>query len=594
MVKLLPLLAFCVLSCNGATYYASSTATAGSGTLNDPYGLQIALTNHPNIPSGSTLTLLDGTFQGPGFYCNLTNVLIRRQSFDGAVLNDAKGIGVLLTNLTASTNDRVAVKIANSENWREQQVVTFPNGESCQLQTKNGTNWTIVRQWSVEGTAVQLLAHASNDVCRLYAPILYCAGQSNVFFGLLFSGLMTTNRELGTPYITNSCPSGLDLHGTNNSAFNCRGFNVGHPGIGYWSQGTGSQVNGCIISGVGMYHYGGIPVSGNAVYSQNQNGMATIKNCINIANFTGGGKVFGETGPVKDFQFLTNFILRCSAALEIASGSTSTSNTYMLGNRIQGTPTLSYVSLSNRAQYFIGNTIINGSFTIKETTDFSAASNIVFMPTNSGSLGAPIIYQQTANNRSALGAFWDYNTYYIGAGSSPYQFNFSSLDYSNTFNALGGGNLRFNLDNTNSWKDWSLFDSNSVYGTNWPVGYLDVLAVRTDFDPNEWHIGVVAIVSSNTVNLNLAAIGFNNGDVYRLRDAQNYFTPIASGVYNGTPLALPLNLTSVHTINGTLTHMTNEHTNVRWPGLFNAFVLERTGVTLASGAFTLSGGATLQ
>ena len=61
-----------------------------------------------------------------------------------------------------------------------------------------------------------------------------------------------------------------------------------------------------------------------------------------------------------------------------------------------------------------------------------------------------------------------------------------------------------------------------------------------------------------------------------LRDAQNYFVTIASGTYSGTgSLAMPLTLTNVSSIAGTITHYSNKHTNVDSPGLFNAFVLVR-------------------
>jgi hypothetical protein len=99
--------------------------------------------------------------------------------------------------------------------------------------------------------------------------------------------------------------------------------------------------------------------------------------------------------------------------------------------------------------------------------------------------------------------------------------------------------------------------------------------MQLDYDSTKHYVVVVSTSGTNTAYLNLASLGYKAGDGYELRDAQNYFAVIAAATYTSGTLALPLNLTNVATINGTLTHYTNKHTNVKEPDLFNAFVLRR-------------------
>lgn len=571
-----------------AEKYASPSATSGDGSIGDPWNLNIALTNVATL-SGGTLYLRGGTYIG-NFKSSLNNCTVRSYPNEWAVLSGSK-VATLAYDINSTTNK---APLTGSEWFQSAQVIVFTTGEWAQLSSvANGTNWTINRGWS--GTTAK--AHSAGEQVIIQGPVLAHTGSQTTFRDFEITSLLSTNRTVGTNWWL---PEGLDLDvGVSNSAIGLIIHDVGHPGIGYWDQGH-SEINGCLIWGVGMNDYspdyaGGVGTPrGSAIYSQNaQSGMAKIKNCITFRNFTSGGKVYGETGPVLNFGFYSNIVFQVNPTIEGSSGSTSTSNLWFSGNVMMGTPQLSYVSLSNRSTFFINNKVVNGSFVLNETADSFLTNNFVLMPTNAGALTAPFHYHSTHYPTNALNLVWDYNTYYLGNGSSPAQWTFKSLDWpqSAVTNSAGGGILNYQNDSGKAWTNWSLFDAHSSYASNWPSSYLFVQSIPLDHSENRRHIAVICTSGATSATIDLSTNGFHVGDTYTLRDAQHYTNIVSSGTYSGSALTLPLNLTTVSTISGTITNtnFATSHTS----NYFNAFVLDRTaGSTI--GSLTINGNLIIQ
>ncbi len=534
--------------------------------------LAVAL-NSSSILSGDTLNLRGGSYHGP-FSSTLSGsasnyITVRPYATERAVLDDGDA-GFLLTNLPNNSVNVLGVPISGSELWPQSAARLLQIGsETFYPLAKTGTNWNLMRGYA--GSTIS--SHVIGDAVRVRAPIIDHSGSYVLFRDLEFTSLVTeTNRNSGTDF---HIGGGMNLDvGVGNKIINCIFSNVGHPAIGFWEQGSGGEINGCIIYGTGQYYSVSTPTRGSAIYAQNSSGMATVKNCIMFRNFTTGGKVFGETGPVNGFRFATNVSFDNDlVSLEISSGSTPTSNTWMDGNFLLGSPMLSYVSRSNTAQYFINNVVVDGLFNVSEHTDSTYTNNTVFMPPGQGVGGSAIHYSNTDYSSNALSVVWDWNTYHLGAGSSPYSWNFTSSD-GRTFNALGGGNLKFTNDSNHSWQDFSRFDAHSVYAEGWPSDYLRVSVQPLDYDTNRWHICVISTSGQTNTPLELSTIGFTSGQQWQLRDAQNYFVVVSRGRFIGNTINLPLNLTSVSEIPG-VTNFVNRHTNSDKPGLFNAFVLTR-------------------
>lgn len=567
-----------ILEVNGREWHAAPNARLdGDGSLGKPWALQIALTQTALIQPGDMLYLRGGSYRGPGFISSISgtsNNYIVVRSFPGewAVITDGSE-GRLVGNMPSALpyNTTTGVRISGSEFWSPGTVITAES-EQIQLNARvnSPTNWTLVRGWNGMTPAT----HSGGTKIKLRAAFIDHGGSYVMFRDFEIAGTASANRVVNS---SNYVGSGLNFSaaGQGNKAINLVIHNVGHPGIGFWSQGAGGEINGCLIWGAGIYDNNGSWIRGSAIYAQNSGGMATIKNCINFRNFTSGGKVYGETGPVLNFGFYSNIVFQCDPSIEGSSGSTSTSNLWYDGNVTLGTPLLSYVSLSNRATYFINNHVINGGFTLKEHGDATMTNNFVLIPKNASVIQYPIFYSSAYYPSNALNITWDYNAYYLGNGASAFQFDYTTADVASV-NSAGGGTLRFDNDNGKAWTNWSGFDMHATYSTNWPTNYQTIKVFPNDYDGNRWHIAVIN-TDTNTTNatLSLSGLGFIQDERYILRDAQDYFHPITTGTYHNVAINLPLNRTNVAVINGTLTHFTNSHTNVRFPRLFNAFVLSR-------------------
>lgn len=298
--------------------------------------------------------------------------------------------------------------------------------------------------------------------------------------------------------------------------------------------------------------------------------MASIRNIITFRNLTYGAKVFGESGPVKNFEFVDNIAFQndsiTQAQLEGVSGSSFTSNIWFTGNTIMGRMNLSYVSTGNKKQFVHNNVIVRGSLLTQNHQDSEYTNNVIFMR-QAGSQPANTLeengYRTTLLTAASLNVTWDYNQWYTLNGTATDFLYFQTSDVNSGWVNFAG------------WQAASGFDPNGSVTIGWPNDYLYVTAQQSDYDTNRWHIAVVSTSGQTSTTLNLSSLGFTGGQRYRLRDAQNYFVPIAYTTYQGGTITLPLNLTNVSTINGTMANLVNEHTNVDNPGLFNAFVLER-------------------
>ena len=160
----------------------------------------------------------------------------------------------------------------------------------------------------------------------------------------------------------------------------------------------------------------------------------------------------------------------------------------------------------------------------------------------------------------------------------------------------GGGTNPFAMDSTGqSFSDWQSltgFDANSSYSPSLPV--LNQIFVR----PNQYEIGRANIIVYNWENLNAVNVDVSNsglqvGDHFEVRDVQNYLgTPVITGIYNGSAISLPMNLTTVTPLIGNVTHFTvnpNQHTGSD----FAAFVLMKdasSGVTVQAPTLSPVGG----
>ncbi len=323
-------------------------------------------------------------------------------------------------------------------------------------------------------------------------------------------------------------------------------------------------------------------VRGSPIYGAGSSNL--VKDCINFRNFTTAGKIYTSSVLVNNSTMAGNFAFMSGfgMSLEIASGGDApmTNNALLSNYMFMETPMLGYTTKSNRTFKVIGNTIIGGAINPEEMiSNLVVSNNTVFLGPSYINMYNSV---RTFGNEggtywtNCVNLYWDHNAYYSSIPGA-------NADLVFCFQGEGGTNGGYGaLATLAQWQQYCGFDSNSTYATGWPTNYLDVAVRQLDWDTNCFHVGVVSMSGQTNVPLTLSNYGFNSGDTYELRDAQNYFTVLNSGIYTNGSINLPLNLTNVAAIPG-VWHFTNQHSNVQYPGMFNVFVLRRKSTSAATG-----------
>jgi hypothetical protein len=549
-------------------WFAAPSATAtGDGSINNPWPLQVALAKQSVIQPGDTLYLRGGSYIGPGFRSILSGtsdnyITVRSAMKEWAVITDG-AVSTLLTNLLGTNAPYSVVdnvSISGSQFWSLETVVMI-GIEQLQIYGHTGTNCSLIRGWN--GTAVT--THTNGEIVRLRSNFITHTGSYVKFQDFEITAGGSTNRIVGTNNYV-GCGLNLPSPGKGNKAINLIIHNVGHPGIGFWNQGNGGEINGCIMWGNGIYANEGAWTRGTSVYAQNETGTVYLKNNIVFRNFTEGMQAYGTAASTKGFRFINNISMMNGNGFGIAcwnegvpmSDNAMWTNYFGLDRMVWG-----YTSVSNITMSCLGNVLAKppNINMIKYHTSGEFKWNTLLFDghgVNSGMLSVQYPDYALSNMSFTI----DNNAYYY-TNQDTYLFVLATLDHP-------ADRLTFT-----QWKSATGFDANSTLQIGFPTNYSNVQAMQLDYDSTKHYVVVVSTSGTNTAYLNLASLGYKAGDGYELRDAQNYFAVIAAATYTSGTLALPLNLTNVATINGTLTHYTNKHTNVKEPDLFNAFVLRR-------------------
>jgi len=545
-----------------SVWYCSPYSTSGDGSSGNPWNLSTALQS-PLVHGGDVIYLRSGNFLGPfiSTISGTSNAYVTVQSYPGewAVISDGAA-GGLLTTLGSGGGDVGNVKISGSEYWPLGGVVIIGT-EQLQLFSKTATNWSMARGWN--GTAIA--SHAIGSSVILIGSIIEHTGSYVAFKDFEMTSVYTTNRVVTASH---ALGAGLNIPntGTGNKAINLVIHNTGHPAIGFWNQGDGGEINGCVVWGTGQYDFA---TRGTAIYAQNQTGTVLIKNNISFRNFTEGMQAYGTHFAVNGFRFINNITMMNPNGYGIAvwnqevpmTNNATWTNYHGLDDEIWG-----YTSASNISMSMLGNVVVKPPSTIvqyvRQHTSGEVQWNTRIFDGHGLNLGA-LIFEYPTYALSNMSFVFDNNAYYI-ANNSADMFGLSTLDHPSS----GVGKRTFF-----QWKSETGFDANSTQ-TSIPSTFYRVAIHQYDYDANRWNICVMSTTGTNLAMIDIGSLGFYRGDRYQVRDSQNYFEVISSGVYTGNPIGISLILTNISAIPG-YGQWTNRHSNVVEPATFNAFVLTR-------------------
>lgn len=326
--------------------------------------------------------------------------------------------------------------------------------------------------------------------------------------------------------------------------------NVVGSGAGLWSNAPNLESYGNIV-----YNNGWDAPDrghGHGFYVQNNTGSKNISENILFGNLGGYGiHQYTEGGTINNFDYEGNVVFDNTF---LSGGSQPVNNLFMAENYIgeNGTLLLGYsVTATNTDAYLYNNRIYGG------TTGLVWRNLKMTLNKFIGSVSLRLPWGDSVGDYDTDG-----NQYYSG---------------SHTILTRTGSTVASSLSN---WQSLGL-DSGSTYSASNPT--TNEVFVR----PNKYESGRANIIVYNwegdtSVNVDLSSI-LNVGDVYELRDAQNYLSDgdAISGVYGGDPISVPMTLTEVASYTGDFTgayHTVEaEHTS----SAFQVFVVRRTDAAAA-------------
>lgn len=396
-----------------------------------------------------------------------------------------------------------------------------------------------------------------------------------------FWGFEITNSSTDRYTTESQRPIGLKMWAPNQKSINVSVHNTGRTSTSFHYRG---EQYGGIYFGNGFYDTSqSDKIRGGSVYANlNESTPAEtnlIANTISFRNWNSGIKVYSEwtdryidgfrvqenvafdagqqninihsrTNPVKDLVVENNYTYH-----------RKTDNT---GNFDLGYNTKASLNATVRNNYFVGGTHGYGSALIYNWENLNFTNNTVMAASRYVISHIPHASPDTI--------VWDNNKYYFGGSSSSLPFKRNSSTYSFT-----------------NWKSTTGYDSNSSYTNGYPTGSeaLKIFYTTNKYfdgiDPVRGNIVVYNWDKLPTVTADLSKLGLVEGESYEIVDAQHYinttnltapnFAPVKTGKYSATnkTVSLPMNLTEVSNIPGTIDHFENVHTAPE----FAVFVVRR-------------------
>ena len=308
--------------------------------------------------------------------------------------------------------------------------------------------------------------------------------------------------------------TGLDVYGANTKFINLV-IHDAQNGVGFWSSAVNAELYGSLIfnNGIEWTDRG----HGHSIYTQNASGTKRIQDNIMFNGFSFGIHAYTQGGAIDNFVMDGNVSFNHGV---LSSGGLK-SDLLLGGGQVARNPVITNNHLYNSpglggrgADIGYGTACTNGT-----------VQNNVFVSDTA------LMFNCSATTLSGNQIYGGYN---VSAGSYP----------SNTYHSSRP---------TGSW-----------------------VSVRPNrYEPGRGHIVIYNWARAAQVAVNLSQAGLAAGDVYEIRDAQNFYgPPIATGVYGGGTVNVPMTSTVVALPVGNA-HVTPRHTGPD----FGVFVVMRTSGT---------------
>lgn len=300
-------------------------------------------------------------------------------------------------------------------------------------------------------------------------------------------------------------------------------------GIGFWSGGEGGEVYGCIIYNNGWK--GPDRAHGHAIYAQNETGTKRLVDNIVFNQFGDGIHAYGsKKASVKGFHVEGNISFNNGC---FGQPGDRTRNILVGGDspseRILVADNFTYHTGTAGTSMQLGYGAVNNDLTL--TGNYCAGGLFVRNWKNPAVSGNTLVGLYTLASLEIPDGLdpanyrWDRNIYRSG------EVMWTPLDVKQNGRTLALG-----------WDEWQKkthLDPHGEYIKGRPKG-VDVFVRPNKYEPGRGHIAVYNWDEAAEVSVDLKGI-VKAGGRYEAVRAQDYFgRPVASGVYSGKPVALPM------------------------------------------------------
>ncbi|WP_026474943.1 T9SS type A sorting domain-containing protein [Alkaliflexus imshenetskii] len=354
------------------------------------------------------------------------------------------------------------------------------------------------------------------NVNTVESAVLNITGQHAWYWGLT----ITNSDATGNNYYKD----GVYFAGPNNKLINCRIYNNGGNGVGFWRPALNSEVYGCVIYNNGFS--GSTRGHGHGIYSQNETGTKIIRENILFHSHGNGIQIYTEGGSIMGYLIEGNTIFNSgipgAGAIDrniIIGGLQPADRISIVGNYLynranitsKASVQLGYSAVNRNAE-FSGNYIVDGSLYMMSGWNSLQVTNNSFIARNSGM--QLIAFDNYSNIATPL---FNNNQYFVG--------NLATR----TFTA---------------WQTFSRQDANSTYSSSVP-SQTRVILQPNRYEQGRGHIIVYNWGRETNRLVNLSSV-VRNGSQFQIWDATNIAAgPLVRGVYAGGNVQIPLQLTQI-------------------------------------------------
>lgn len=343
----------------------------------------------------------------------------------------------------------------------------------------------------------------------------YVGGSDTWYWGLevMSSSPKRTVNEAGSVPTNLERAYGFYIEGPRTRFIN----NVVHDtaqGFGFWTPAVDAELYGNIDYYNGWE--GPDRGHGHGIYVQNNTGFKYIANNIVFKNYGWGLHAYTQSGNINNI--MTN------------------------GNTFFESGVLSDAGRTLN--------ILHGGYQIAQNP--MIFNNATYMPQSSGAaLG--LGYVAGCNYATVQ------NNYFVGQSAA----DISTCPHSVLSNNLFYGTVPGSL---------SIDQADNTYAVSSPTSNVTLIR-QNEYEPDKSTVTIYNWEDLDTVNINASEV-LDNGDTYKIIDAQNYFgDPVATGTFNGTSLGVPMTSTSVSVLIGDDAPNQPVHTGKE----FGTFILVKTG-----------------